>query len=151
MPPGKTLSYPRAIARNGFANSVSKPSRSESPLANRACDPFVDRGDERPIGPPIPQSTRNTWNNAPSFSVCSVCSVVMTTMRSSCALHDSSIERIFERFDHLVGFRATDDRLLEILELKDLVRHLVIDPPVDLHFVGFFMIAMNLSALDFGR
>jgi hypothetical protein len=38
------------------------------------------------------------------------------------------LERIFERFDHLVGFRAADNGLLEILELKDLVRHLVIDP-----------------------
>ena len=151
MPPGKTLSYPRAIARNGFANSVSKPSRSESPLANWACDPFVDRDDEGPIGPPIPQSTRNTWNNAPSFSVCSVCSVVMTTMRSSCALHDSSIKRILERFDHLVGFRAADDGLLEIFELKDLVGNLVIDPPVDLCFVRISMVAVNLRALYLDR
>ena len=66
-------------------------------------------------------------------------------------LHDSSIERLLECFDHFVGFRAADDGLLEILEIKDLVGHLVIDPPVDLHFVGVFMMAMNLSALDFGR
>ena len=45
------------------------------------------------------------------------------------------LKRFLECFHHFVSFRAADDGLLEILELKDLVRHLVIDPPVDLCFV----------------